>query len=445
VGGARLRLIFASLTVGLLVAELDQWVFSTALPTVVGELGGLRQLPLITTAYLLAATASMPFYGRLGDLFGRRKVIAAALLIFLLGSVIGGLAPDVDTLIIARFVQGLGAGGLLILIQAVVADLIMVRRRALYLTALDAVYAAAAVAGPLIGGWLTQGIGWRWAFWLNLPVGAAAVLATVLVLPDDPMLGSAQRVPILPLRNWFDRNLLVAVVTGAVLGFAVFGLIGYLPIYLQMVTGLTPLGAGAVLLSLVAGLGIATVFSAQLIARTGRLRGLPVAGSAIVAVGLIGMWTLSPTSDVAAIGLWLLIIGIGLGCAWETLVVVAQNGVPGAYVGTATAVNGFGRELGVLAGTAAIGALFVSRFDRLVATSLPAGTVPVTVTPLGLAAQPAEVRQGIVTAYHDALAPIFLALVPVVLIAAVVSGLLRPARRRDQLPTEDRIEIEGVR
>nr|WP_294694782.1 MFS transporter [uncultured Friedmanniella sp.] len=474
----RLRLLFAGLALALLASELDQTVFATALPTVVGELSGVQDMLWVNTAYILAGTVTMPVYGKLSDLVGRKPLLVAALLVFLAGSVLGGLSTDMTTLIAARTIQGLGGGGLIILIQAVVADVVPARERAGYLSAIGAVFALSAVAGPVVGGWLTEGVGWRWAFWLNLPLGGLAVLAVMLLLHEPPRTADRVRLdvwgftvlavgvtalillaswggtrvawsspvslglaavvlaaaaafvaverraeePIIPLSLFTDRTFRAAVVAGLVMAVAMFGTLGYLPTYLQMVTGLGPTAAGMAMLTLVTGLALSTVGSAWLVRRTGRYRTLPLLGSLLVAVALALLSTLTPQTPLVLVGIYLLGLGLGIGCAWEVLVVVVQNTAPASAVGAATATNSFFREIGVGLGSALVGALFTARLGTLLAERVPAaGGLAVTtdeLTPALVQALPPAVRAAVAGAYNDALTPVFALLVPVVLLSA---------------------------
>lgn len=481
----------AALMVGLLLSELDQTLFATALPTVVGDLEGTDDLLWVNTAYVLAGTVVMPVLGRLGDAVGRRRVFIAALAVLMLGSVVGGLAQDMPTLVAGRAVQGLGGGGLIVLVQAIVGDIVPARRRPPVLSAIGAVFALSALLGPVLGGWLTDTVGWRWAFWINLPLGAVAILTAYRRLPragpgtgwdgdrgriDVPGVvtlatavtaltflvswaGADRRpgatvlaatsvvallatvgfvaverraaAPLLPRSLFRNRSFTAAVVAGMVLAVAMFGTVGYLPTYLQMAVGLSPTRAGLMMLTLVAGLGLATVGSAQVVSRTGRYRGLPVLGAAAVITALELMSTLHPDSSLVSIGLYLFLMGAGIGCAWEVLVVVAQNTVPSDQVGVATAGNGFFREVGVLVGTAVVGAVFTARLGAALGSpgQLHDGAegVPVTaLTPERAAQLPAAARQLVAAAYSDALTPVFGYLVPVVAVGVVALLFIRP-------------------
>ena len=454
------------LALGLLLAALDQFILATALPTIVGELGGTGGLLWVNTAFVLSATVVMPAYGVLGDRLGRRRVFVVALAIFVAGSVVGGLAPTIPVLVAGRAIQGLGGGGLLILIQAIVADVVPARERAPYLTAIDAVFAVAAVSGPVVGGWLAETAGWRWAFWINLPVGAVALVAALTLVPASPYQSRAPRLdltgllvlaaavtllvlvtawggtrlpwtsplliglvgaaavavvvlvriearapdPVLPLPLLARRNVALPVAAGLLLAVAAFGTVNYLPTFLQLAAGLSPTRAGLMMLALVGGLGLATTAAAVLVRRTGRYRALPPTGAALVAAALLGLATLDPDVGLTEVGLYLFGLGVGIGCAWEVLVVVVQNAAPPGQVGVATAANGFFRELGVLLGTALVGAVFTARLGPQLTGQTPA-------------------------AYADALTPVFAALVPLAVLAAVGLAFLRPEPLATATPT----------
>jgi EmrB/QacA subfamily drug resistance transporter len=481
---ARLWLLFTALALALLLSELDQTVFATALPTVVGELSGVQDMLWVGTAYMLAGTVALPVYGKLSDLLGRKPVLITGMLVFVAGSVLGGLSTDMGTLIAARAIQGLGGGGLIVLVQSVVADTVPARDRAPYLSAIGAVFALSAVAGPVVGGWLTEGVGWRWAFWVNLPLGGLAVLAVAVLLRHEPprrdepvqldvagtttlavavtalvllvswggtrlswtspaALGLAALTlasavvfvlverravePVIPLQLFADRTFTAAVVAGLVMAVAMFGTLGYLPTYLQMAAGLAPTAAGMAMLTLVAGLALATVGAAQLVKRTGRTKVLPLVGTGLVAVALGLLATLTPGTPLPLAGLYLLLLGLGIGCAWEVLVVVVQNTAPDAAVGTATATNSFFREIGVCLGSALVGALFTARLGALLADRVPAadGVDVDSLTPALAEGLPPAVRAAVAGAYNDALTPVFALLVPVVLASTVLLLLVR--------------------
>jgi EmrB/QacA subfamily drug resistance transporter len=493
----RIGLLFAGLMVGLLLSELDQTIFATALPTVVGELEGVDQMLWVTTAYALAGTVTMPIYGKLGDLVGRKSLFLVALGIFVLGSVIGGLSTDMTGLIVGRTVQGLGGGGLLILIQAIVADIIPARQRAPYMSVIGAVFALSAVLGPFLGGWFAEGIGWRWALWINVPLGGVSILlaaallrvpnhrvqrvhvdvwgittmtaaVTSLVLlstwggtryawtsPVITCIGAVavlaaigfvmaeQRAvePLIPLRLFRMRNFTLATTAGLIMAVAMFGTIGYLPTYLQMVNGLGATGSGLVMLALIGGVMTTTLLAAQVVSRTGRYKWLPVIGAAVVALALALLSTIEVQTDLRVVGGYLFLLGAGIGCALEILVIIVQNTVPAADVGTATAATSFFREIGVSLGSAVVGTLFTSRLTALLAERLPGEATSageaVSLVPARVQALPEALRAPIVAAYHDALTPVFVTLVPLLLLSVVGLWFIKPVPLATTVPRDE--------
>ncbi|SEQ67673.1 MFS transporter [Microlunatus flavus] len=411
--------LLVGMSAALLASELAETVVATALPTIAADLGDLRLLALVTTGYLVASTAVLPAYGWLSDRFGRRRLFVVAVALFLLGSVLGALAPGAWTLVGARLVQGCGAGGLLVLVQAEVAVLVPLRQRAAVMSGVGAVFASAVVLGPPLGGWLAAGPGWRWAFWLNLPLALAAVVAAVALMPDDRP-GPRQARPHSPLTVFRRRQVRLATTGGLLLGASSFGMLVYLPTYLQLVLGLDPAMAGVLMLALFGGLGILTVAAAQVVRRGGPVRALLVVGALAVATGLVLLAALEPTlvSVVPA----LVLLGAGIGCVWEVVVVVVQAGVAEAEVGTATGANNLLREVGVVVGTGAVGA-WVTR--RLALGGDVGGAPLASWGPERLAHAAAADRAAVAAAYADAFGPAFWALVPVALLAAVTFSLLR--------------------
>jgi EmrB/QacA subfamily drug resistance transporter len=475
-------LIFAGLLVTMLLASLDQTIFSTALPTIVGQLHGVSEQLWVTTAYILASTIMLPVYGKLGDLIGRKGLFIGAISIFILGSIIGGLAGDMTQLIIGRAVQGLGGGGLMILAQAIIADVVPARQRGRYMGIMGGVFALSSVAGPLLGGYFTDGPGWRWGLWMNIPLGILAIASAVafLHLPKNTKgrpkvdfagmallaLGSTGIVlttvwggstyawnspqiitmivatiavavafvlverkavePIMPLHLFKQLNFNLTTAAGLITGIAMFGAIGYLPTYLQMVTGVNATQAGLLLIPLMAGLLVTSILSGQFVSKTGRYKALPIIGTVITAVALGLLSTMTPTMPVWQICSYLAIMGIGLGMSMQILILIVQNTFPNSEVGTATASNNYFRQIGASIGTAVVGSLFVSNLQNLITTRLPnaggasSGGSLNSFTPEAVQALPAAVKSIIVGAYNDALTPVFLYMVPLMLIATVL-------------------------
>lgn len=474
----------AALALGLLLTELDQSVFAVALPTMVGDLGGLSLQLWVGTGYVLAGAVAMPTMGRLGDLCGRRDVLVAALGLFVAGSVMGGLAPTMSGVVAARIVQGLGGGGLFVLIESMIGDLVAPNRRPLVLSAFGAVFALAAVVGPVLGGALTSTVGWRWAFWLNVPFGAVAVVAawrwlppsvqrqdvrldlggitclvvavvgatftsvwggdrmdwtsaplvaigavTVLAVAGFVLAERRARQPILPLGLFRSPDFAVALMVAAALAAAMFGTMTYLPTYLQLVDGLRPGVAGLFMLTLVTGLGGSTVISGVLVNRTGRVDRFPLLGALFVALALIMISRWRVDTGLIFVAVTLILLGTGIGCAWETLVVVVQQSAPKSELGVATAVNGFFREIGVVIGTAAVGAAFTAGLrSRLAGADGWQGSAS-ALTPAAVSRLPAAGRAALARAYNEAFVSAASWLIPV-LCAAVVGLLVLRLRRR---------------
>ncbi|MDQ2652413.1 MAG: MFS transporter [Chloroflexota bacterium] len=509
----RILVIFAGLLVAMLLSSLDQLIFSTALPTIVGELSGVEQMLWVTTAYVLAATIMMPVYGKLGDLIGRKYLFMGALALFLAGSVLGGLAGSMPWLIAARAVQGLGGGGLMILSQAIVADVVPLRERARYMGMIGAVFALSSVAGPLLGGWFTEGIGWRWAFWFNVPLGLLALLAAWRFLPhtrpsqrprldvwgfvtmaiavtalilftslggntyawaSPPILGLGalallaavafvmieQRVaePIIPLHLFRNRSFNLATIVAMTLAVAMFGAVAYFPTYLQMVHGYNATVAGLLMVPMVMGAMVSTVTAGNLISKTGQYKGILLACPAIATIGLLLLSTLNVTTSIWMISLFLFIFGVGIGLGVQNLVLVVQSAFPAREVGTATAATNFFREIGASLGAAVVGSFFTTRLVSLLAERFPDGaTTPVDVaslTPQVLRSLPDALRLPIASAYNDALVPVFLLLIPMMLIGLVLllfveeiplTGTLETDAAGSQTPDDSsRTSIEGL-
>ena len=476
-----LRLIVAALVAAVLLSSLDAMIFNTALPTIVGQLHGIARMSWVPTAYLLTTVITMPVYGKLGNLVGRKWLFVAALALFLAGSVVGGLSGSMPMLIAARSIQGLGAGGLMVLSQAIIADVVPPRERGRYMAVVGSVFIFSSVAGPLLGGWFTSTIGWRWAFWMNVPIALLAIMAAIALLHpprpaarphlDAPGIGLVAlavtgllvltsiggrtiawtspaamtlgtlavlaaagfimaerraREPLIPLPLLADRDFVLATVGALCSALAMFGAAGYLPTYLQMVDGLTPTAAGLHMVPMVAGIGTTAFTSGHVMSRTGRYAWMPVAGAVVVAgaLGLLSLLRVSTSPWVVSADVYL--FGAGLGFGMQTLVIVAQNAVPAKVVGTATAGFAFFREIGAALGAAAVGGLFTARLTARLSQRLPARLADGhALTPQLVATLPAGLREHVAGAYHDALTPIFGGLAPMMLGAALLLLFVR--------------------
>lgn len=481
-----LVLVFAGLMLAMLMSSLNQTVFGTALPTIVGELHGVDQMLWVITAFILASTIAMPAYGKFGDLIGRKGLLVIAILLFVAGSVVGGLAENMTWLIIGRAIQGLGGGGLIILAQAIIADVVPARERGRYMGIMGAVFALSSVAGPLLGGWFTEGPGWRWTFWINLPLGAVALLAAVFLLRLPKNTGVRPRIdylgmillsigttclvlvgswggseyawtspvilyligatvltavlfvlverraaePIMPLHLFRDRNFNLTTIAGLIIGVAMFGAIAYLPTYFQMVTGVSAAASGLLMVPMMGGVLTTSILSGQYVSRTGRYKWVTVASPVVVAVGLVLLSTMNAATPPWLICTYLVVMGIGLGPSMQLLVLIVQNSFPISEVGTATAANNFFRQIGATLGSGVVGSVFATRLVDLLSERLPAGAAASaggveSLTPEFVNALPDALRQPIVTSYNDALAPIFLYVVPLTVLATVLLLLIR--------------------
>lgn len=481
-GRSTILWLFAGLMVTQLLASLSQTVLSTALPTIVGELGGVSQMSWVITGYILASTITMPIYGRISDLLGRKPVLLAAILIFFAGSIVGGLATSIWWLVGARVIQGIGGGGLMILSQAAIADVIPARDRGRYMGIMGAVFAVSSVAGPLIGGWLTEGPGWRWAFWLTLPLAVAAILATIFFLtlparrtterisvdylgmallsvattavvlmctwgghlyawasPQIIGIGAAAVAfsvlfviverraaqPVIPMSLFADRNFTLSTVAALLIGVMMFGAIGYFPTYLQMVTGVNATQAGLLMAPMMGSLLIASILSGRAVSRTGRYKKFPLVGSAVMGLALVLISTLTVDSPIWWMCTVLALFGVGIGLSNQILTLIVQNSVPNKIVGTATAASNFFRQVGATIGSAIVGSMFVSRLGELLAQKLPDATQlggggTNSLTPDLVAHLPEAIRLPIIESYNEALLPIFLFMIPLAVLAFVV-------------------------
>jgi EmrB/QacA subfamily drug resistance transporter len=498
----RLQVVFGALMLAMLIAALDQTIVSTALPTIVGDLGGLTQLSWVVTAYILTSTISTPLYGKIGDLYGRKRIFQGAIVIFLVGSMLCGLSQNMAELIGFRALQGIGAGGLFVGSQAIIGDIVSPRERGRYMGYFGAVFGLATVAGPLLGGFLVDHATWRWVFYINVPIGIAALIATGLVLHlprrrrehridylGASLLGagitcivllttwggteypwaSAQTLglslasvvllaafiqverraaePILPLQLFRNSVFAVTNAAGFIIGLALFGSIVFLPQYLQIVKGDGATNSGLLLVPMMVGLLVTSIVSGQLISRTGRYKIWPILGTAITVIGLFLLSTMGAATPPIVTAAYMVVLGLGLGGVMQVLVVVVQNSVAQKDIGVATSTATFFRSMGGSIGVPIFGAIFSNVLVARLVTDLPKGFHLSglsggigNASPQVLDKLPAVIHSGVVHAFSQSLGSVFLAGVPFAVIALVLVCLIK------EVPLRTRVApvLEGV-
>ncbi len=496
----RVGVIFAGLMLVMLLAALDSTIVATALPTIVGDLGGLERLSWVTSAYLLAQTAVTPLYGKLGDQLGRKRVLQSAVVVFLVGSALCGLASSMTELIAFRAVQGLGAGGLIVLVQATVGDVVSPRERGRYQGLFGAVFGVASVAGPLLGGVIVEHLSWRWIFYVNLPIGLVALIVIAATLPEvgvrsRPAIdylgagvlaaavsgivlvaslggttwpwGSGQtlivgggalvllavfgaverraREPVLPPAVLRDEVFRIAGLLSLIVGFALFGSVTFLPLFFQTVFHASPTGAGLRLIPLMGGLVLTSVISGRVISSTGRYRMFPIAGTAVMTIGLLALSRLNTTTSALAADAYLLVLGLGLGMVMQVLVLAVQNAVDYSVLGAATSGVTLARGVGGAVGAAVFGTIFSTRLrDALhgvvggpVGRLLAAGA---RLTGAQVSALPGAAKLAYENAYVNALRPVFLVAAGVGACGFLLSLRLRERPLRATASTSDGLD-----
>lgn len=491
----RILLIMVGLFLGMMLAALDQTIVATALPTIAGDLHDLSHLSWIVTAYILTSTISTPLWGKIGDLYGRKTFFQVAIIIFLIGSILSGLSQSMLDLILFRALQGIGGGGLMVGAQTIIADVVSARDRGRYQGIFGAVFGVTSVIGPLIGGFLVQHLSWHWIFYVNVPLGIIALIVTAAVLP-----GTLSRVshiidyagtlllagvatglvllttlagttyawssvqiiglavisvvlligfilverraaePVLSLALFRNSIFTATSIIGFVVGFAMFGAITYLPQYMQVVRGASPTASGLELLPMMAGLLLTSITSGILISRWGRYKIFPILGTGLMAIGMFLLSLMTVGTTVFQSGIYMFVLGVGLGGVMQVLVIAVQNAVNYDQLGVATAGATFFRSIGGSFGTAVFGALFAAQFTRNIARDLAGIKLPAHfsaaagASPAALAKLPPLVHSHYIHAYATSLHFVFLVAVPISALAFLFSWFLKeiPLRKTVQ-------------
>ncbi|MEJ1110747.1 MULTISPECIES: MDR family MFS transporter [unclassified Kribbella] len=488
VGRATRNAVVVAIMLGMLLAALDQTIVATALPTIVSDLGGANHLSWVVTSYLLAETIMTALVGKFGDLYGRKPMFLISVVLFLAGSALCGMADSMLWLVGSRALQGLGAGGLMVTATAVIADVVPLSERGKYQGFMGSVFGVSTVAGPLLGGLFVDHLSWRWAFYVNIPLGIVVLIVATVTLPSvkaavGPKIDYAGILliglaatgltlvttwggneyawtsttiiamtvgsvialvlfvqverraaePLLPMRLFRSGVFTVCAVMSFIIGFAMLGGVTYLPTYLQFVHGASATESGLQMLPLVCGLLVASIVVGQIISKTGRYRLFPIVGTVLIGVGL---WLLSTLDNQTAYGEtagFMIVLGLGVGLCMPVPTVVVQSTVDYADLGVATSGVSFLRTMGSSFGVAVFGSIYAHQLPTQLAEAVRATGVDarLTTTVDGVRSLPSTVRSAVTAAYADSLHVVFLWAVPVAALGFLTSLLLKEVPLRD--------------
>jgi EmrB/QacA subfamily drug resistance transporter len=501
----RVLVIIGALMLGMFLAALDGTVVSTALPTIVGDLNGASHITWVVTAYLLTSTVSTPIWGKLGDQFGRKFFYQASIIIFLIGSALTGLSHSMFELIAFRALQGLGGGGLMVGAQTSVGDVVSPRDRGRYMGYFMAMFGVTTVIGPLIGGLFVDTVGWRWIFYINIPIGLVTLAVTAVTLPGTmskvrrviDYLGTAMlalsssclvlytslggtsypwaspfmlglvglgiasgiafvfaerraKEPVLPLKLFANPVFTATAAIGFVVGFAMFGAMTFLPLFFQAVKGVSPIASGVRLFPLMGGLLIASVGSGQIVSRWGRYKIFPIIGTALMTIGLYLMSMIGVATSTWETTLYMAIFGFGLGFVMQVLVVAVQNAVPYEELGAATSGNTFFRMIGGCFGTAVFGAIYANLVQRNILSALHLSKIPAgfdlnAENPSAIFHLPLAVQAGVIAGIAHTIQTIFLIGVPISFVAFLLTWTLPELELRKSIRTAEPTQNLGLR